>query len=102
MFFFFILDVQFYRWFASHNVFLYSDVLLLAWFPEGASDAEVTDLIMEGVAQSAHDVSKSNVEFDEQSLSESSSGLTESETCENEVQSPTIRSRGRLSSKSLS
>ncbi|XP_057487227.1 condensin-1 complex subunit CAP-D2 isoform X2 [Actinidia eriantha] len=62
---------------------------------EDASDAEVTNPLMEGVAQSAHDVSKSNVEFDEQSLSESSSGLTESETCENEVQSPTIHSRGR-------
>lgn len=51
---------------------------------------------MEGAAQSSSDVSKSKVELDEHS--QASSVVTESETFQEEVQSPTIRSRGRLSS----
>ncbi|KAI8559174.1 hypothetical protein RHMOL_Rhmol04G0152700 [Rhododendron molle] len=65
---------------------------LLAKFVEDEADSEVTDPLMEGATQSSSDVSKSKVELDEHS--QASSVVTESETFQEEVQSPTIRSRG--------
>ncbi|XP_058210768.1 condensin-1 complex subunit CAP-D2 isoform X2 [Rhododendron vialii] len=56
------------------------------------ADSEVTDPLMEGAAQSSSDVSKSKVELDEHS--QASSVVTESETFQEEVQSPTIHPRG--------